>query len=78
MADPQWYLILVTPTGTHVYPVPADDAGRAAAIAAARRVHEVPALDTPGWDVSLSLGEPHPSLLARPGVTRHDAVPAVT
>lgn len=74
-----WYLIVVTPTGTHVYPVvPADDAGRAAAVSAARRTHSVPAddVDAAGWDLSLSQGEPHPSLLARPDVTLHDQPPA--
>ncbi len=73
-----WYAIVVTPTGTHVYPMPDPESPAVAVVlAAACRAHSVPDNDvaTPDWDVSLTQGEPHPRLLARPDVTRHDRVP---
>lgn len=75
--DP-WYLIVRTPVPTcDIYPVGdnTDPDVTTAYVAAARIIHQVPGgwLDIPGWDLSLTQGEPHPGLVG----TRRDSPPTV-
>lgn len=82
-ADTPSYLIVTTPDGRHVYPIgiyppPDDTAGQtrvAAHVTAAVAAHQLPDgwVDTDGWDLLITHGEPHPSLAAV--ATRHDHPP---
>lgn len=78
-----WYLILRTPgDGVHVYPIADDSPGSAALrdaqLAAASSIHSVPNdwVNVSGWDMSVTQGEPHPSLLATANV--HEDPPSAT
>lgn len=80
LAAPQdWWLIAVTPDGTHVWNLgphaqpgdpgydPDGDHPLRSSIDAALGEVDAPAdaATVDGWDVSVVYGEPHPSLLAR-------------
>lgn len=63
-----WWLIVNTPSGVHCWPVGGLD--HTAAVLAAKSILGVPPgpdpmVDASPWDVQLTCGEPHPTLLAQ-------------
>ena len=72
-----WYLIVRTPTeGSHIYPVGTDSGAFEGYVQAAVSIHGAPedwAFTGLGWDLSLTQGEPHSTLLAQSTV--HEVPP---
>ena len=65
-----WWLIIRTPEGLHLYQLgDVDGEAQAEAVELRAEQHSVPddwwSRKNEGWDRSLGTGEPHPSLLAQ-------------